>query len=273
MRDSSVSRASSRPDIRAYRVPYAGSGAAPTYLLLHGMSLSHREYTGLARILSQTGHVLAFDLPGFGSTVKPDGPITVEEYATLIARELVERNVSPVIVVGHSMGAQFAIGLARRQPGAVSHVVLIAPVVDARHRTLRAQGWGLLRDSLREPPATQIMVMHDFYRCGVRWFLNAATAMRDYPTHRKILDLAHPLLVIRGDGDPIAKADWCDWLRRQVSGAELVTVSGRRHNVVHSDPAAIAAAMWAFEGGQRTASEAGTTLEANEQVGHQREAH
>ena len=131
-------------DIRAFRVPYVGSGSAPTYLLLHGAGLSHREFTGLAQILSHAGHVLLFDLPGLGSTRKPDRALTVEEYVAVIAKSLVTRAVSPVIAVGHSMGAQFAIELARQQPSAVTHLVLIGPVVDSDHRTLTAQGWGLV---------------------------------------------------------------------------------------------------------------------------------
>jgi len=234
-------------DIHTFRIPYVGTGSAPTYLLLHGIGLSHREFTGLAGILSCTGQVLSFDLPGFGSTRKPDRPLTVEDYATVIAEKLVSRAVGPVIAVGHSMGAQFAVELARQFPNLVSQVVLIGPVVDADRRTLTAQGWGLLRDGPRERPATQLMVMHNYLRCGVPWFLTAAQAMRDYPTHVRIKDLTHPLLVIRGERDPIAKSKWCNWLRQQVPGGGLVTVPKHRHNVAHSDAAATAAAILAFE--------------------------
>lgn len=242
-----LSPSASELDIRVFWVPFTGSGSAPTYMLLHGLALSHREFTGLAGILSQTGHVLSFDLPGFGSTRKPDHALTVEDYTTIIDEKLIALAVGPVIAVGHSMGAQFAVELARQQPDAVSHVVLIGPVVDAERRTLIAQGWGLLRDGPLERPATQVMVIHNYLRCGVPWFLKAAKAMRDYPIHLRITDLVQPLLVIRGERDPIAKAEWCDWLRQQVAGGCLVTVPGRRHNVAHSDPAATAAAIRTFE--------------------------
>lgn len=240
-------QAASQLDIDVFRIPYVGSGSAPTYLLLHGLGLSHREFTGLARILSKTGHVVSFDLPGFGLTQKPNRALTVEDHATVIKQKLVALPVGPVIAVGHSMGAQFAVELARQDPDAVSHVALIGPVVDAERRTLIAQGWGLLLDGPREPLATQVMVLHSYLRCGVLWFLKTAKAMRDYPTHLRIADLVQPLLVIRGERDPIAKAQWCDWLSRQVPGGYLVTVPGRHHNVAHSDPAAIAAAILTFE--------------------------
>jgi len=234
-------------DIHTFQIPYVGTGSAPTYLLLHGIGLSHREFTGLAGILSRTGQVLSFDLPGFGSTRKPDRPLTVEDYATVIAETLISRAVGPVIAVGHSMGAQFAVELARQHPDLVSHVVLVGPVVDADRRTLTAQGWGLLRDGPRERPATQLMVMRNYLRCGVPWFLTTAQAMRDYPTHVRIKDLTHPLLVIRGERDPIAKSDWCKWLSQQVPGGSLVTVPKHRHNVSHSNAAATAAAIVTFE--------------------------
>jgi len=230
-------------DIRAFGVPYVGSGAAPTYLLLHGVGLSHREYTGLARILSRSGQVLAFDQPGFGSAPKPDRPLTVEDHAAAIAHKLRELSVGPVIAVGHSMGAQFAVELARQEPDAVSHLVLIGPVVDPENRTLLAQAWGLLRNSPQEPLSTQWMVTREFIRGGVPWYLTQIAAMLNYPTQLRIADLDHVLLVIRGERDPIATAEWCDWLSRQVPGGRLVTVPGRRHNVANSDPGAIAAAI------------------------------
>lgn len=234
-------------DIRAFGVPYVGSGPAPTYLLLHGVGLSHREFTRLARILSLSGKVLSFDQPGFGATRKPDRKLTVEDHAAVIGEKLEALAVDPVIAVGHSMGAQFAVELARQRPDAVSQVVLIGPVVDVDNPTMLAQGLGLLRDSAREPPATQFMVMREYFRAGPLWYGKQVAAMFDYPIHLRIKDLAHPLLVIRGERDPIAKAEWCHWLSRQVPGGRLSTVPGRRHNVAHSDPDAIAAAIVAFQ--------------------------
>lgn len=234
-------------DIRAYRIPTIATGeGAPTFVLLHGVGLSHLFYGRLGRILARTGHVVAFDLPGFGPTRRPGRQLTVEDHAALVATRLAGLVTGPVVVVGHSTGAQFATELARTRPDIVSHVVLIGPVVDSAHRSLRAQAWGLLRDAPLEPPRTQIAVLFDYLRCGIPWFVTQAAAMRNYPTHERIQDVARPLLVVRGKHDPIAQASWSHRLARLASAGTVETVPRSRHNVAHAKPRATATASERF---------------------------
>ena len=234
------------PAFRTVRVPSRAHTPGPVFVLLHGIGLSHREFTRLARHLSGAGEVISFDLPGFGPTPRPQQQLTVHDHAAIVSAELERMNVGPAVVVGHSMGAQFALELARLNPGAVDRVVLIGPVVDAKKPTLTAQAIALLLDSPLEPPATQAMVMFDYLRCGVRWFLTEAVEMRDYDTHLAIRDVAHPVLVIRGGKDPIADAPWCESLVAGVPNRRVATIAGYRHNVVHSNAAATADAILSF---------------------------
>jgi len=228
--------------LRTFTVP--GPADGPVFVLLHGIGLSHREFTGLARELSATGRVVSFDLPGYGSSPRPRRQLTVQDHAALIGRQL--DGLGPVVLVGHSMGAQFAVELARQSPWAVDRVVLVGPVVDIGKPTLRRQAAALLRDSPLEPPATQAMVVFDYLRCGIRWFLAQATAMRDYPTLRMVAEVTHPVLVVRGADDPIADAAWCRLLARTAPHGRAISIAGRRHNVPHSDPLATAAAILEF---------------------------
>ena len=232
--------------LRTYLVPSTAETPGPTFVLLHGIGLSHREFTGLARELSGAGRVVSFDLPGFGSSARPRTRLSVQEYAAIVLRELARLELGPVVLVGHSMGAQFAIEVARQQADAVARVVLVGPVVDASRRTLSAQAVVLLRDSALEPPATQLMVTTDYLRCGVRWFLREAFAMRDYPTHLAIREVGHPLLIVRGEHDPIADAAWCVRLAGHAPDGRVATIAGHRHNVLHSNPAGTAAAILGF---------------------------
>jgi pimeloyl-ACP methyl ester carboxylesterase len=193
-------------DVRTFHIPARTTAPAATFVLLHGVGLSHRFFSRLGRTLSDHGDVIAFDLPGYGPTRRPDRSLTVEDHAAVIATRLTAMGVGPVVVVGHSMGVQFAIELAPQHPELVSHVVLSGPVVDPSHRTLRAQALGLALDSPLEPPMTQLSVTVDYLRCGIRWFLTQAVVMRDYPTHVRIDDVTQPVLVLRGTKDPIASA-------------------------------------------------------------------
>lgn len=231
---------------RTFRVPTTARGDVPTYLLLHGVGLSHRSYTPLARVLSTHGNVIAFDLPGFGASPRPAEMMSVEHYASGIARQLDRLAVGPVIVVGHSMGVQFAIELDRQRPDLVDKLVLVAPVVETVRRSLTAQGAELALNAVLERPSTQLMTILGYAACGFRWFLTEAKAMLDYPTHLRISDVQHPVLVIRGEWDPIAKGPWALWVSQQPARGRLATIPMRHHNVIHSDADATGAAIIAF---------------------------
>ena len=235
-----------REQYRTFRVHSRAGVDAPTYLLLHGVGLSHRSFTPLARVLSEHGEVIAFDLPGFGATAKPSEQLSVEDYAAGIAGQLDRLGTGPVIAVGHSMGVQFAIELARQRPELVDRLVLVAPVVEPSRRSLTAQGAELALNAVLERPATQLMTVIGYLSCGFRWFLTEANAMLDYPTHERIVDVQHPVLVLRGEWDPIARGPWSLWLSQQARRGRLATIPQRHHNVIHSEPDGTGAAIIAF---------------------------
>ncbi|MDJ0333937.1 alpha/beta hydrolase [Salinibacterium sp. G-O1] len=237
-----------REQHRVFRMagPASQTGDRPTYLLLHGIGLSHRSFTPLAKALSASGDTIAPDLPGYGATPTPDRPISVEQYAASIA-SVVERTAGgPVVVVGHSMGAQFALELAITRPDLVESVVLAGPVVDPRWDNVAIQGALLAADALTEPMATKLMAAHGYVRTGLPWFLTETREMLEYDTHERIGLLRKPLLVIRGEYDTIANEGWTEWLASQVAGGASRTFKGHSHNVIHSGPAEVAEAIVHF---------------------------
>jgi len=231
---------------RVFRMPAHRGAARQGFLLLHGIGLSHRSYTQAAKILAQHGDVIAIDLPGFGGTRRPKRPLSVEDYADGIARVLDRAHVGPLVVVGHSMGAQFALELALTRPDLVTGVVMIGPVVDPQKRTPWQQAFSLARDAALEPIPTNLMVQFDYARCGLVWFLSGVRSMLAYPTHERILRLEQPLLVLRGEHDRVADARWTRWLATRTPDGEAQSTSRHRHNVVHSSPADTAHRIIAF---------------------------
>lgn len=208
-------------------------GSDTTFVLLHGIGLSHRSFLRLADRLIPHGRVIAFDLPGFGGSPRPRRRLAVSDYARVIGAVLEGLGVASVVAVGHSMGAQFALELALQHPDLVDRVVLIGPVTDPERRTALQQGLALARDSLREPLTTNLMVFTDYLRCGPRWYLTEITAMLGYPTHERINALTQPLLVLRGARDPIAKRAWCIRLATAVGHGVQRSLPGR-HVVIHT---------------------------------------
>src|SRR5690606_30075352 len=128
-----------------------GTGS-PVYVLLHGIGMGRGVFGDLIAHLDDTAEVIAIDLPGYGEAPEPERILTMERTADLIAAYLRDRVGEPVVLVGHSMGAQIAIEVAARHPQTVDRIALIGPSADPRARSAGAQLWRLLRDIAVESP-------------------------------------------------------------------------------------------------------------------------
>ena len=96
-------------------------------VMLHGLGSIGAVWSDVASLLGDEGcRVMAFDLLGFGSSPKPDGPrYDVDDHARAVIRSMAKRKIRrPVILVGHSMGCLIAVRVARLRPDLVKHLIL-----------------------------------------------------------------------------------------------------------------------------------------------------
>ncbi|MCT1476500.1 alpha/beta fold hydrolase [Microbacterium sp. p3-SID336] len=228
---------------RVLDTPRPSGDSGPTVVLVHGIGMSHRYLSRLHAVLAEHTRVVSIDLPGFGGLPKPPYDLSVERMSRALGAVIATLGDDRVVLVGHSMGAQWAVETALQHPELVRAVVPIGPVVDARHRTLTAQARALAVDTLGETPAINAIVFTDYLRCGVRWYLRQARHMIAYPLEERIALLAVPVLVLRGGADPVAGRAWCRRLRDAATVARLVEVPGRHHVVQQSAPRAVADAI------------------------------
>lgn len=112
-------------DVRV-RTLRAGSGDT-TIVLLHGYGEHLLTWRGLLDPLARHYRVVAFDLPGFGGSEKPDHPYTLPVMAAEVIDFLERWTRQPVVLVGHSMGGAVATRIALDRPDLVAGLVLIAP--------------------------------------------------------------------------------------------------------------------------------------------------
>jgi pimeloyl-ACP methyl ester carboxylesterase len=222
------------------------AGDRATFVMVHGIGVSHRYFRGLRDSLRATGDTITFDLPGFGASPKPDRPWSVERYGAFIGRVLDELGVSRAVLIGHSMGAQFVTELAATRPQLASHVVLIGPVTDPRRATAVQQGLALARDSLKESATGNVIIFADYLRTGLRWYLTSLPPMLDYRTDLVVRRVHVPVLVVRGGRDPVASPEWCAVLASEAPQGSLVEIGRHRHLVQFSAPEQTAVAISSF---------------------------
>lgn len=219
------------------------NSSGPVFVLLHGIGMSHRYYRRLQAVLARHGDTHAIDLPGFGGTPTPDRQLSIADYAHHIAATLEKMGASRVVLIGHSMGTQFATELAVQYPDLVSHVVLLGPVVDPERRTVRQQTLALGLDGLRESPIGNAIVFTDYARSGLRWYLTELPVMMTYDLQAQMALVTQPVLVIRGSRDPVAPQRWCEKLAATAPNGRFLEIPGKPHIVQHGGAVSTAAGI------------------------------
>lgn len=96
-----------------------GDRSAPEVVLLHGLPLDADSWTPVASRIG--GRQLRADLPGLGRSASV-GASALEWMQSLLADA-----TAPLLLVGHSLGAHYAMELAIAQPERIAGLVLISP--------------------------------------------------------------------------------------------------------------------------------------------------
>ncbi|MFW9916897.1 MAG: alpha/beta fold hydrolase [Candidatus Thorarchaeota archaeon] len=110
-------------DVRLAYVDFGGSGLHA--VLLHGAMSRAANWFETALWLREKYHVIGIDQRGHGRSDKPDSGYTRANLVEDIANALSELNVREAIVIGHSMGALIAWGLAIAYPQVVKALILV----------------------------------------------------------------------------------------------------------------------------------------------------
>jgi pimeloyl-ACP methyl ester carboxylesterase len=207
-----------------------GPDSGPDVLLVHGIGVSRRYFAPLARELSSTHRVMTPDLPGFGDSSRPRPALTITEQAVALETALDLKTRTGMTLIGHSMGTQVVTELAVRNPGLARGLILIGPVVEPPNQSVVRQVWRLIRDLPREPLRINALVLSDYVRGGVRSFAGSLPQMLHYPLADRLAEVAAPVLLVRGDRDPIASRSFLRTLAAVAAGeAEIVEIPGAGH--------------------------------------------
>jgi pimeloyl-ACP methyl ester carboxylesterase len=240
-------------------------GDGPPIVILHGLFGSSQNWAGMGRRLSHLGRVLAVDLRNHGDSAhaRPHSLAAcvddVRDWSRLHAP-------GPLLVIGHSMGGQVAMGFALRYPGLTAGVasVDIAPrpyppgrpaELQALRMDLRAAGTRTELDALLAPVIPEErqrqFLLTNAVRdgAGFRWRLDpeilaGSTVSEDFAGVGGRYD-GEALLVVCGRSPYVTAGDF-PLMRRFFPAARQVTLAAADHWPHVSDPAGLAAALEDF---------------------------
>lgn len=217
-------------------------GTAPLVVVLPGLGLTFYTRRTAAALAARGLPTAVLDLPGFGSD-RP-WPTRPDIHAIgLTAARWVESQASerPVVVLGHSTGAQaaltaaLALGARRRRLS----LVLAGPTFCPEQR--RLSGLALATPlAYRDDRPTEIDPAEAWRgRAGIVAILGSG--LRDAPEER-VAHLRAPVTVASGVHDAYAPFDWLDRLATSAGNAPRVRTArlGGSHNNLFTHPEEVA---------------------------------
>lgn len=178
------------------------------------------------------------DVPGFGHPETARCPSSLDDVAGLVAAWLRAAPRGPVLLMGHSTGAQAALRAALTVPDQVAGLVLVGPTFPPRLRRWAPLITQTVRTALREPPKELPTVLPEWVRGRSRILTLLRSAMADQPEHA-VPHLTCPLLVLRGRHDAVSPEDWAELLAAR---GRKVTLPGA-HNIPFTHPELMSAAI------------------------------
>jgi pimeloyl-ACP methyl ester carboxylesterase len=99
-----------------------------SFVLIHGATMGAASWDRLTPRLE--GEVLAVDLPGRGARADADlRSVTLDDCARAVVADVLERDLTDVVLVGHSFGGVTVPRVMALLPGRVRSVVLLSAVV------------------------------------------------------------------------------------------------------------------------------------------------
>ena len=107
------------------QIAYLDVGAGPPVILIHGFGGSMWQWEQQQHSLSQHFRVLTLDLPGAGLSDKPEIDYRPDQMLDFFLGFMDEVKIPQATLVGNSMGAGLAIGMALAHPTRVAKLVLI----------------------------------------------------------------------------------------------------------------------------------------------------
>lgn len=185
-------------------------------------------------------------LPGYGERPRGGrvgGPAALG--ARVAAR--LRPDDGPVVLLGHSAGAQVAAHAAAAAPDPVVGLVLVGPSTDPRARTWPRLLGRWLRTAGHERAAQRPVLAWSYGRTGPVNALRTMDVVRRDDLEETLARVRCPVLVLRGPQDRICPADWAGQVvAAGPAGSRAETLPAGAHMVPLTHGPQVAAAVAAY---------------------------
>jgi pimeloyl-ACP methyl ester carboxylesterase len=252
-----------------HKIPVAGLGAVEVsitekgegrpFLLLHGGG-GPLTVNGFADMLAaqRPARAITPTHPGFGGTPRPDSVDSVRSLAAVYIALLAELDLRDVTVIGNSIGGWIAAEMALLDTSRISSFVLVDsvgievsghPIADFFSLTPRQLAELSYHDPDRfgiDPSKLSPEALKGMAGNRVTIGVYAGTSMNDPGLAERLGGVTTPTLVVWGDSDHIADADYGRALAQAIPGARFQLLRDTGHLPQIETPEALLEAVWEF---------------------------
>ncbi|WP_407521044.1 alpha/beta fold hydrolase [Methylobacterium oryzisoli] len=243
------------------------------FVFVHGNPGSSEDWTALLGAVGRVGRAVAFDMPGFGRSDKPDDfPYTVEGYARHLAGLLDHLGIARAHLVLHDFGGPWGLAWAAAHPERWASAILINTGVLTGYRwhymariwrtpllgelfmaTTTRAGFRLLlkHGNKRGLPGAFVERMFDEFdrdtrRAVLRLYRATDPAAGAGPLAAGLRTHPRPVRVIWGARDPYLPLRFAHQQREVFSGADIHVLDKSGHFPFADDPDRVEALVMEF---------------------------
>lgn len=249
-----------RCNIGGHPAIVAGSGAP--VVLLHGVGLRAEAWNTQIDALSPVARVIAPDMPGHGTNTTGVARPDIEAYCDA-ALSVLEALDGPPLIIGHSMGAMLALGLAHQSPNKVRGVVALNAVFERSETAAEAvEKRAAALDGISQVDPTPALARwfgdaHSAARMACADWLSAtdpaaykraytAFATSHVPNRDSLKNLHCPALFMTGALEPNSTPEMSRRMADLAAHGRVEIVSGAAHMMPMTHPDPVNAALKAM---------------------------
>ena len=228
---------------------YIEAGEGEPLVWLHGGGGLHPS-TG-TDLLTESFRVVAIELPGFGSSWRPDSARTFDELSEQVAVGIDALGLSRYILHGTSFGGATALHLALNHPDRIERLILESPAA------FRPPGWTppdmetVRRGLFRHPErARRVQIDPEMQRLERELVGRLSLTVDREALAARLRDLRVPTLVMFGDADTLTPPDLSRMYCDNAPDCESVVIPDAAHVISSDQPEPYAATVREFALGE-----------------------
>jgi pimeloyl-ACP methyl ester carboxylesterase len=235
---------------------YEQRGAGPSVLLSHGYSASARMWQAQIEALSDSYHLIAWDMRGHDRSDSPDDPALYSHEATVadMAAVLDACGANRATIAGLSLGGFMSLAFYLAHPARTEGLMLFDTGPGYRKDDGRA-GWNRLAEGMAAAyekkglaaagVSAEVRVAHHRSAQGLAHAARGMLAQKDGRVIESLPLIKVPTLVLVGENDAQFRPS-ADYMAAKIPGAQKVILERAGHAANIDQPGAFNAAVRAF---------------------------